>query len=89
MPRKSGGKKIAPHKGSSSRMLGDLTDFERLMQAAILDHDFASRLVLCPDNALKELGIEVTPEKLHALADCVNPLSEAYEAFGGIKRLIG
>ncbi len=65
----------------------ELTDFEKLLQKAIEDNDFGRRLMECPGAVLKnELGIEVTQEKLRALAECVDPLCKAYEAFGGLTK---
>ena len=64
------------------------TDFEKVLQKAIEDNDFARRLMLHPANALKELNIEVTPDKLRALEECVDPLCKAYEAFGGLEKQI-
>ncbi len=67
----------------------ELTDFEKLLQKAIEDNDFARRLMFCPGDALKELNIEVTEDKLRALADCVDPLCKAYGVYGGLTKFIG
>lgn len=86
MARKQGGKRNASPMGGRRAKSRELTDFEKLLQKAIEDKDFARRLMLHPNDALQELNIEVTPEKISALADCEDPLCKAYEAFGGITK---
>jgi hypothetical protein len=89
MARKRKGETIASLKGGGKSMPRDLSDFEKLLEKAISDPEFASRLMLSPGAALEELNIEVTGEKLRALAECVDPLIAAYDEFGGIRRMIG
>ncbi len=89
MAPKPRGKMIPPPTAGGSATPEDLSDFEKLLQKAIEDPNYARRLMSCPGDALEELHIDVTQAKLRALAECVDPLCEAYEAFGGIKRLIG
>jgi hypothetical protein len=60
-----------------------LSDFERVLHKALNDVGYAYRVMTSPEEALRELKIEVTPAKLDALAACVSPLSEAYTQFGG------
>ena len=62
-----------------------MTDFEKLLQKALSDENFAGNLA-DPDTAsaaLTQLGIQPTPEKLAALQACVKPMRAAYDAFGG------
>ena len=70
-------------------MPSEPSDFEKLLQKAIEDKGFANLLMLCPSEALKKLNIEVTQEKLRALSECIDPLVEAYEVFGGVADRIG
>jgi hypothetical protein len=70
-------------------MPGEPSDFEKLLQKAIEDKDFAGLLMRCPEEALTKLNIKVTQEKLRTLSECIHPLIEAYEAFGGVADRIG
>jgi hypothetical protein len=60
-----------------------MTDFEKLLAKAAGDTEFASLLANSPADALKQLGIDPTQEKLDALAACRAPMRAAYDAFGG------
>jgi hypothetical protein len=82
-------KTAARSTGGASAMPRGPSDFEKLLQKALEDPEFARLLMLSPGEALKKLDIKVTQEKLRTLAECIDPIIEAYVAFGGMEPLIG
>ncbi len=82
MARKARGK-AAPPTGGRRVKCRELSDFEKLLLKVLEDDEFARLLKASPADALRELNIEVTPEKLLALKICRPPLREAVKNFGG------
>ncbi|MFQ5946960.1 MAG: Os1348 family NHLP clan protein [Anaerolineae bacterium] len=66
-----------------------MSDIERSVGKALLEPDFAKSLARDPERALKEVGIEPTPEILDGLRGIdLKALSKAAETFSGPRRAI-
>lgn len=66
-----------------------MSDIERSVGKALLEPDFAKALERDPERALREVGIEPTPEILDGLKGVdLNALSKAAETFSGPRRAI-
>lgn len=63
-----------------------MDDFTKVLKKVVEDPDFATRLSQHPDAALKEVGVEPTPQKVQALQSAKSSLASAHQAFGGIAR---
>jgi hypothetical protein len=64
-------------------MADKVSDFQKLLGRALIDDHFRATLHKDPASALKECGIEVTPQKIAALTAASASLANAQEAFGG------
>ncbi len=58
-------------------------DFHRLLGRVLTDEQFRNSLKSNPEGALKEAGIEATPEKIAALKSASDSIAKAHQAFGG------
>jgi anaerobic selenocysteine-containing dehydrogenase len=60
----------------------DIMDFQSLVGKALSDEKFAQQLVSNPEKALREVGIQPTPEMLEALkgvdAAAIRKLAQAF-----------
>jgi len=60
-----------------------MSDLHKVLTKALNDPKFAVSLKNDPADALKQVGVDSTPEKLAALKDTVNSLGHAQHVFGG------
>jgi hypothetical protein len=58
-------------------------DFHKLLGRALTDEQFRNTLQKNPEAALKEAGIEPTPDKIAALKSARDSITKAHKAFGG------
>ena len=58
-------------------------DFHKLLGRALTDDQFRTKLQKNPEAALKEAGIEPSPEKVAALKAARESITKAHQAFGG------
>lgn len=67
----------------------DYTQLHRLVGRAVEEPEFAARLLDPKERpaALRDVGIDPTPETLHEITHSLNHLRAVYEAFGGDTRL--
>lgn len=56
--------------------------FAEILQKALQDREFATRIVTDPEGALDEVGVAPTPEKLKALKEASHALVVANFVFG-------
>jgi hypothetical protein len=66
-----------------------LTDFEKLMQKALKEPEFRTRVLRSPKAALTEAGIEATPEKVAALKASMAHVKGLHAALVGNARAKG
>lgn len=60
-----------------------MSDFDRIVQRAVSDEEFAKRLVADPEQALRAEGVEPSPEMIEALRDVdVASVQRLAAAFG-------
>jgi hypothetical protein len=60
-----------------------VTELQQILDRAIKDPAFSARLKNDTEGALKDAGIEATPQKVSALKESVASLLKTHEAFGG------
>ena len=63
-----------------------MSDLHKILNRAINDEQFAKTLKENPAEAMKQVGVEATPEKVAALKSSVSALATAQKAFGGAMR---
>jgi hypothetical protein len=63
-----------------------MSDFENVIKKAVSDEKFQQKLSTNPEDALREAGVEATPEKVQAIQQAKEALRQAYEKFGGRAR---
>lgn len=67
-------------------MAYETSDFQKLLGRALTDERFRTTLRKDPTTALKECGIDATPEKIAALKSASESLAKTQKAFGGRPR---
>ena len=60
-----------------------MSDLHTILTKALNDPNYAAALKENPGNAMKQVGVEPTPEKVAALSDSVDSLAKAHQFFGG------
>ncbi|MEO7142528.1 MAG: Os1348 family NHLP clan protein [Bryobacteraceae bacterium] len=63
-----------------------MNDLQKILSRAISDDKYAKTLHDNPEEAMKQAGVEATPEKVAALKSSVASLKGAHAAFGGAVR---
>jgi hypothetical protein len=58
-------------------------DFHKLLGRALTDDKFRSALQKNPESALKDTGIDPTPDKVAALKAASDSIGKVQKAFGG------
>jgi hypothetical protein len=66
-----------------------LTDFEKLMQKALKEPEFRTRVLRSPKAALTEAGIEPTAEKVAAVKASMTSIKGLHAAMEGKARAKG
>jgi hypothetical protein len=61
----------------------EMTDLHKILERALRDEHFGKTLKNDPHEALKQIGVEATPEKVTALKNSISALERAHEAFAG------
>lgn len=59
-----------------------MSDFEKVIKKAVNDEGFQKKLSTDPAGALREAGVEPTPEKVHAIEHAKQALQQAHAKFG-------
>jgi hypothetical protein len=59
-----------------------MSDFEKVIRKAVDDKAFQKKLSTDPAGALREAGIEPTPEKIQAVQHAKEALQQAHAKFG-------
>lgn len=62
-----------------------MNDLHKILTKALNDPKFAATLAQSPEQAMKEAGVEATPQKVAALREAVTSLTNANQFFGGAK----
>jgi hypothetical protein len=62
-----------------------MSDLHKILTKALNDPHYAAALKENPEQAMKQVGVTPTPEKVAALKDSVDSLANAQETFGGTK----
>lgn len=62
-----------------------MSELHKILTKALNEPAFAAKLKNSPADALKDVGVQATPEKLAALSESVNSLAKAHQVFGGQK----
>jgi len=62
-----------------------MTDLEKILHKAINDQNYAKTVGSHPEEAIKQAGVEPTPEKVSALKSAVEALKSAHSHFGGMR----
>jgi hypothetical protein len=60
-----------------------MSDFEKVIKKAVDDEAFQKKLSSDPAGALKDAGVEPTPEKIQAIQSAKEALRQAHAKFGG------
>jgi hypothetical protein len=60
-----------------------MDDFKKILSKAISDPEYGNTLVHNPEEAIKQAGVESTPEKVAALREAVGSLVKTHKAFHG------
>jgi hypothetical protein len=60
-----------------------VNDLHKILERAMRDEHYGKTLKKDPHEALKQAGVEATPEKISALKNSVSALEKAHEAFAG------
>lgn len=59
-----------------------MSDFEKVIRKAATDEAFQTKLATDPAGALREAGVEPTPEKIEAIEQAKESLRHARRKFG-------
>jgi hypothetical protein len=59
-----------------------MSDFEKVIKKAASDEGFQKKLSTDPAGALREAGVEPTPEKIQAIEHAKESLQQARRKFG-------
>lgn len=62
-----------------------MSDLHKILTKALNDPSYAAALKKDPEQAMRQVGVEPTPEKVKALSHSVDSLAKAHEFFGGAK----
>jgi hypothetical protein len=62
-----------------------MSDLHKILTKALSSPSYAAALKENPEQAMRDAGVEPTPEKVAALNDAVASLAKANEFFGGTK----
>lgn len=60
-----------------------MSDLQKVLTKALSDPTFAAKLKKSPADALKDVGVDPTPERVAALTESVNSLMQTNQTFGG------
>ncbi len=63
-----------------------MSDFERIIRKAVNDAGFKNKLSMDPAGALREAGVEATPEKVDAVLQSAGAFQRVHRKFGEIPR---
>ena len=62
-----------------------MSDLHKILTIALNDPKYAATLKANPEEAMKQVGVEPTPERTAALSDSASSLAKAQHCFSGQK----
>jgi hypothetical protein len=62
-----------------------MSDLHKILTKALNDPTYAAALKADPEDAMRQVGVEPTPEKVAVLSQTVDSIGNANDFFGGPK----